>query len=220
MPDWETHIKWAVCLGVRREVADFINRLIDTPEDVLRDDATELGETYRRNPELLRMLLIGHDWGKNSKAQLDILKAYCRRRFGEEGVLAAELHHILDYLAYIRDPRGLASLLIASTVFHETRGMSIEERILFMRRYYRGDKYREQLERLTRELAEMNYDDYKRVIIELVASKASEWRVHDRVIEFVMRNLDGILEDIDAYLKRKHRRTAQPRGSTLDKWLR
>lgn len=96
MPDWGTHVKWAVRFGVRREVAEFINKLIDAPEEMLKENRTELGELYRSDPEGVKATLIGHDWGRRGKARLNILRAHSYTRFGKEGVIATELHHVLD----------------------------------------------------------------------------------------------------------------------------
>ena len=95
MPDWTTHIKWAAKLGIERQIADYVNKVIDIPDEVLKNDPTELGELYRQDPESVKKTLVGHDWGRKSKARLKILKAYCKTRFGKKGIMAAELHHIL-----------------------------------------------------------------------------------------------------------------------------
>ncbi len=220
VPDWNTHIKWAKKLGIDGRVADFINRLIDTPEDVLENDPTELGELYRRDPASVKSLLISHDWGRKGKAKLDILKAYCHTRFGEKGVMAAELHHILDYITSLRDPEKLAQIIISSSIFGSTRGKPMIERITQIQKEFRKEERKKQLEKISRKLVELNYNSYKEIIIEKLLVKAKEWDVHREVLEFVMNNLDEILADIDAYLRRKHRRIARsPSINTLDKWL-
>ncbi len=220
MPSWDIHRKWAKRLNINERITDFINKLIDTPEDVLENDPTELGELYRRDPVSMRSLLISHDWGRKGKAKIDILKAYCRIQFGEKGVMAAELHHVLDYIAYVRDPENLARLIISLSIFHNTSGRLLSERIQLIREYYKGKDYREHLKKLTSELMKLDYESYKGIITELVKIKAQEWEIHEEVLEFVMNNLDEILADIDAYLRRKHKRVARPPSTnTLDKWL-
>lgn len=220
MPDWDTHVKWALRLGVDREVAVFVNKLIDTPEEVLKHDPTELGELYRRDPEGIKKILVGHDWGRKDKTRLGILKDYCRLRFGERGVMSAELHHVLDYIAYLRDPEGLARLIIGSSIFHAINGKPLGERIELIRRYYRDGRYRKDLEKLINNILKLDYNAYKGIIVELVKIKAHKWEIHEEVLELVMKNLDEILADIDAYLRRKHKHVARPpSNNVLDKWL-
>jgi len=220
MPDWNTHIKWAEKLGIDRQVADLINKLIDTPEEVLENDPTELGKIYRQNPALVRSLLISHDWGRKGKARLDILKRYCSQRFGEKGVMAAELHHLLDYITILRNPEKLAKIIISSSIFSSTRGKPIEERIRENQEKFREKENIERKKKITQELINQDYESYKEKIIQAIKKKAKEWNIHKEVLEFIMNNLDEILADIDAYLRRKHKRTARPPSTnTLDKWL-
>ena len=220
VPDWNTHIKWAEKLGIDGRVADFINRLIDTPVDVLENDPTELGELYRRDPASVKSLLISHDWGRKGKAKLDILKAYCRTRFGEKGVMAAELHHILDYITSLRDPEKLAQIIIGSLIFGNTRSNPMEKRIRQIREKFKEREYGKRLKKITQELVRLDYDSYKKIIIKAIKIKAKEWSIRGEVLEFVMNNLDEILADIDVYLRRKHKRVARPPSTnTLDKWL-
>jgi len=170
----KTHVKWALRLGIDKEVADFINKLIDTPEEVLRNDPTELGKLYRKDPESVKNILVSHDWGRKGKVRLDILKKYCYIRFGKKGVMAAELHHILDYIAYVRDPKYLAHMIISSLKFHATSGKSLMERIILIREYYHSKEYREQLRKLTNELVNLDYKSYREIIEKLIRNKAEE----------------------------------------------
>ncbi len=220
MPDWNTHVKWASRLGIDREIAEFINKLIDDPEEVLKDDPTELGELYRRDPEDVKAALMGHDWGRKGKARLDILKTYCRIRFGEKGAMAAELHHVLDYITHIRSPENLARIIVSSSIFHATSGKPLSERMKLVKEFYwNRRKYSESLERLTEEIAKLDYESYKNIIIELLKNKAQEWELHREVYDFVINNLDEILKDIDKYLAKKRKRIARSLSiNTLDKW--
>lgn len=220
MPDWDTHVKWAVKLGLRREVAEFINKLIDMPEEVLRDDRTELGELYRSNPEGVKATLIGHDWGRRGKAKLNILRAYCYTRFGEEGVITAELHHALDYIAYVRDPKNLAGMITSSQIFHATAGNTIAERIVAIRSLYSFRDIAEHSGKLADMLATLDYEAYKEIIAGLLEVRALEWELHKEALDFIISNLDELLRDIDNYLLKRRRRIPQsPFTTTLDKWL-
>jgi len=220
LPDWNTHVKWAVRFGVRREVAEFINRLIDAPEEVLRDDQTELGVLYRSDPESVKAVLIGHDWGRRGKARLDLLKTYCHLRFGEEGVIAAELHHVLDYIAYVRDPENLAKMIISSQIFHTTAGKPYAERIESIRKQYSESKTKDGVKKLADVLAKLDYKVYREIIVDLLEVKAREWELHREVLDFVISNLDELLASIDAYLlKRKRRIARSPLNATLELWL-
>lgn len=220
MPDWDTHVKWAVRFGLRREVAEFINKLIDAPEEALKDDQTELGELYRSDPEGVKAALIGHDWGRRGKARLGILRAYCYTRFGEEGVIAAELHHVLDYIAYVRDPGNLAGAITSSQVFHATAGKPLTERIEAIRSLRSSHGIAEYPRKLTDKLAKLDYEEYKEIIVGLLEAKALEWELHREVLNFIISSLDELLRDIDNYLLKRGRQIPRsPFTTTLDKWL-
>jgi len=221
MPDWSTHVKWARELGISEEIADFINKLIDAPDEVLRNDPSELGELYRREPHNVRLIITGHDWGKRSKARLSILRQYCYNRFGEKGVLAAELHHVLDYIAYIRNPENLARMIINALTQYGTRGLPMVERIMLMRSYYGSREYQLNVKKLTMELSKLNDQAYKEIITELLKVKAEEWSLHREVLEFIQANLDAILVDVDKWIK-KHIRTkpVDHENRKLDEWFK
>lgn len=218
MPNWEVHVKWAKELGIDEKIASFINKLIDTPEEVLKNDPTELGNIYRTNPEQFKQIIGSHDWGRRSKAIISILRAYCKYRFSDEGVYAAELHHILDYITHIRDPRNLAGIIVSSRIFQLSGGKPIEDRILMIKNYYEREGYGSKRE-LEASLLALDYETYKKMIISLLERKFRDYEISEKVKNFVIENLDRIIDDIDTYLKKCGRKVARARAQlTLDKW--
>lgn len=224
MPSWDVHIKWAVRLGVNRDVADLVNRLIDAPDAVLINDPSELGERYRKDPEAIKQLLnIEHDWGrKGGKAQLEMLRSYCYDRFGFEGVLAAELHHMLDYIAHVWKPENLARIMINSMLFRNTGGMPLFDRLRLVKSYFKTQEYRLHVKRLSSKLSMLDDRVYREIVLELLRIKAEEWNLHRETLEFVEANLDEILADLGGRGvesdskkdRRKHYNTK------LDRWFK
>jgi hypothetical protein len=82
MPGWDVHNKWAVKLGIRKDISDMINRMIDS-----------VG-----NPEY-------HDYGRVIVGGHWIFSEFFReiqhyyRLFLIDGVKGFLLHHILDYMS-------------------------------------------------------------------------------------------------------------------------
>lgn len=107
LPKWEIHNKWAEKLGVPVEISDFVNRLIDSPEEV-----QEFMEFCDREYEKLKLhvgsrksvvtlplkVSVGkHDSGRKSKTATHLQLEFLRKK-GSEYVKAWYLHHILDYM--------------------------------------------------------------------------------------------------------------------------
>jgi len=82
MPSWIIHNKWASRLGVRRKIADLVNRMIDSVGDPEYHD-------YGR-------VIVGGCWVFSELYRE--LQRYCRL-FGDDGVKAFLLHHVLDYVS-------------------------------------------------------------------------------------------------------------------------
>jgi hypothetical protein len=82
MPSWIIHNKWASRLGVRKDIADLVNRMIDSIGD----------------PEY-------HDYGRVivggrrvfSELYRELQRYY--KLFGNDGIKAFLLHHVLDYMS-------------------------------------------------------------------------------------------------------------------------
>jgi hypothetical protein len=82
MPSWSIHNKWASRLGVRRDVADLVNRMIDSVGDPEYHDYG-------------RVIVSGH-WIFNELYR-ELQHYY--RLFREDGIKAFLLHHVLDYMS-------------------------------------------------------------------------------------------------------------------------
>jgi hypothetical protein len=82
MPSWDIHNKWASRLRVRKDIADLVNRMIDSIGDPEYHDYG-------------RVIVDGH-W-VFSELYRELQRYY--RLFGDDGVKAFLLHHVLDYMS-------------------------------------------------------------------------------------------------------------------------
>jgi predicted Zn-ribbon and HTH transcriptional regulator len=82
MPSWIIHNKWASRLGVRKDISDLVNRMIDSIGDPEYHD-------YGR-------VIVGGRW-VFSELYRELQRYY--RFFGDDGVKAFLLHHVLDYMS-------------------------------------------------------------------------------------------------------------------------
>ncbi|WP_456449925.1 hypothetical protein [Palaeococcus sp. (in: euryarchaeotes)] len=117
MPSWEIHRKWANKLGISKNVADEVNRLIDFPERWFEEKYPERYDRIMNRLEVLRitdifdadpciallksslaMNVFGHDVGRGRKWQGELQLKCIFNQYGIQGVKAALLHHILDYI--------------------------------------------------------------------------------------------------------------------------
>jgi len=135
MPPWKIHIYWCKKLGIHEDIANEVNLLIDFPRQWIREKLSlteeEIKKGWRIGSEkseyiscrenLIQILVLerekalqdsiklGHDFGRRRKWQIDILLICAYEYYGIQGVKAAILHHILDYIEGIAEkcPRDL-----------------------------------------------------------------------------------------------------------------
>lgn len=174
-----------------------INELIDFPKQLMAKDQYGLGN------------LLNHDWGRKSKAEMEILKRIAGEWFGVEGVLAVDLHHCLDHLDSISDPIKRARMLEASKRAVELYGKPEARGVV-----YRGtdvEWHGEQVEpgeviprfaqELGRRLKGMRITNVPRLPDEQTLKrelydKAIKMEVAPEVIEFILTNFRDILKDM------------------------
>jgi predicted Zn-ribbon and HTH transcriptional regulator len=82
MPSWNIHNKWAFRLGVRKDIADLVNRMVDSIGDPEYHD-------YGR-------VIVGGHW-VFSELYRELQRYY--KLFGDDGVKAFLIHHVLDYMS-------------------------------------------------------------------------------------------------------------------------
>ncbi|MEM0202939.1 MAG: hypothetical protein QXO16_00415 [Archaeoglobaceae archaeon] len=106
MPAWEIHNKWAEKIGISTDVSNYVNRMIDFPEqdpEFLRFcddwDKEVLQSKRRRNVVCIPITeVVGkHDVSRQRKTAAYIQLEFLRRK-GKEYVRAWYLHHALDYI--------------------------------------------------------------------------------------------------------------------------
>ncbi len=211
MPSWRIHVKWAVKYGIDEGIAELVNRLIDDPQGisdpVLRSVLRELERVF---PGLLR-----HDWGKRSGAEVVLFERLCESLYAgaseaSQCIAAVKLHHILDYIAYFRNPRNLARAIVDSEMLSQTRGLGISGRISYMRRVKGSPEYWSRVGELEEAVSRLSRGEYGRIILGLLEDKFRLWRVPVELQEFVRSNIGLILEDIEVWLGR---RVSRRRGS-------
>jgi len=98
MPNWKTHEKWCQALGVRKEVCQKVNRIIDSPPHDIVDKllkwrwAREWFESGKLKTSL--GIVEGDEYQKVTSELANIT-----HRFGEEGIKATFNHIALDRIA-------------------------------------------------------------------------------------------------------------------------
>lgn len=136
LPSWRIHLKWAELFGIGRDVAEIANRVVDDPSSV-----PLIGGSFGK--------IVSHDWGRRSKskrcAMRSIQKSFMRQHYGPEGVWAVELHHLLDHIAYLCDPKRLAQERLFKRVSQLTSGMSLQDRTRIMKEVLKGIKIKVEL---------------------------------------------------------------------------
>ena len=105
MPKWQIHDKWARKTGISEEVSNFVNRLIDFPQE-----CQEFLDFCDREPDA-RIYIKGrptrmsigsfarHDSARTKERDRNIQLKFLWQK-GEEYIKAFYLHHILDYLEW------------------------------------------------------------------------------------------------------------------------
>lgn len=86
MPEWSIHNKWAEKMRISREVSNFVNKLIDFPEE-----CQEFSEDQRK------IYKIEHNSGRKRKTVMYMQLRFLRQK-GAEFVKVWFLHHALDYI--------------------------------------------------------------------------------------------------------------------------
>jgi hypothetical protein len=80
MPNWNVHRFWSKKLGLKNEVSEEVDKIIDCREE-------------------FKGFKIGHDWIKGSIGRFVMAVELFYQEFGVEGVKAMMLHGVLDYMA-------------------------------------------------------------------------------------------------------------------------
>ena len=177
LPSWRIHLKWAELFGIGRDVAEIANRVVDDPSSV-----PLIGGSFGK--------IVGHDWGRRSKskrcAMRSIQKSFMRQHYGPEGVWAVELHHLLDHIAYLCDPKRLAQERLFKRVSQLTSGMSLQDRTRIMKEVLKGIK-------IKADVSDIPDKDY---ITNRLLKEAFKLEVSNEVWEFINTHLDQILADI------------------------
>ncbi|PUA34286.1 MAG: hypothetical protein B9J98_00080 [Candidatus Terraquivivens tikiterensis] len=105
MPEWEIHNKWARRLGIPEKISNFVNSLVDFPEEnqefmeFLDTEDKKLCMGKRKHIVILpyRATVGKHDSGRRRKTAMYLQLRFLRQK-GSEYVKAWYLHHILDYI--------------------------------------------------------------------------------------------------------------------------
>lgn len=92
MVKWWVHNKWAKKFGIKLadEDLDWINDIVDFPK---KHVSGWFIEDY-----------VGHDWGRRKKWEKQLQESIASERYGYDGVLAVNLHHMLDILEIFLNP--------------------------------------------------------------------------------------------------------------------
>ena len=104
MPSWKIHNKWAVKVGIPREISNYVNRLIDFPDkcpefiDFCKEELG-FGVWPFINIPLAKMAG-GHDSGRRRKIATYIQLSFLRQK-GSEYVKCWYLHHALDFIKVV-----------------------------------------------------------------------------------------------------------------------
>ena len=220
MPSWNIHVKWALKYGVKIDIVELVNKLIDNPLNVSDPELLASFQELNR----LSTGFVRHDWGKRSGAERTIVEGICKHLYKDETLASQcvdsiKIHHILDYIAHIRNPRNLARMIVDSEIFKATRGMSMLEKLQYTRQTKKSPKYKELVEQVEDEILEkFDEETYKQIIIELLKDKFQQWEVSQELQHFIVSNLDEILKDIDGWLGKKAFRSRKGQ-KRLDEYL-
>jgi hypothetical protein len=111
MPKWWVHDKWAVKFGITLTSQDlnWINDLVDFPKKHVPNWLAEH---------------VGHDWGRDSKWEIEIQVPLARERYGHQGYLAVHLHHLLDILDEFTNPQKRQQMAAFQKATKEAEGTS------------------------------------------------------------------------------------------------
>ena len=111
MPSHECHERIGKLMGLKESALRDANRLIDIPDEWLSEHG------------LLEYVgLIGHD--DDRKYAMNIVRGILKSIYGDEGVLAADLHYVVDYIERLLNPdmaKQIAKTLLSSALFSPGR---------------------------------------------------------------------------------------------------
>lgn len=145
------------------------------------DDPNSIPEIRSLNLDFIT----SHDWGRRGKLERMIQMSLARNKFGEDGIKALELHHLLDYIAYLCNSRKLNYEHIFTVISKYTRGMSEHDRWTIMRMILRD-----------KDIVVKEIKISKNKIIERLNKVAEKLQIHSEVLDFIIINLDDIITDI------------------------
>ena len=115
MPSWDVHVKWALRMNIPRDVANYVNSVIDCsryecPQDfiefLLREFERDVAR-YRVGPIISYVERKAHDISRKNKTfQVLELKFLVKYKGDLSYVKAWYLHHLLDYLGGVSSLSG------------------------------------------------------------------------------------------------------------------
>ncbi|PUA32859.1 MAG: hypothetical protein B7O98_05335 [Zestosphaera tikiterensis] len=220
MPSWKLHVKLARCLGVSEDVARFVNKLIDEPSKAT--DRLSSEDDKRVFYELIEAGFIGHDWSRGSKGRRNMVLTICSKYYNkEECRLAVDLHDMLDYIATLRNPRKLAEIILKSELFHSSGNMPIDERLVKIRDVLKSDEYKHKVEELAKEIeVKLDENKYSELIAEMVKVKAKELEIEERVLNYLLTNINEIQRKIADEIRNRIELAEHNKHISLDKWFK
>jgi len=111
MPKWWVHNKWARKFGIT---------LADDSLNAINDLIDQVTKKYFPNGLLVEYL--SHDWGRHRKWEKIIQEDLIEERYGYEGVLAAQLHHLLDIIDEFTNPQRRQQMDAFKEAVKEAKG--------------------------------------------------------------------------------------------------
>ncbi len=117
---WKNHNKWALKLGISKEVSRYVNNIIDVisvinlPQeylDFVNKESRKIAEQSKRKVGIIAMVIesktLEHDSARKEKKTMGKIVSEIQLKFletkGKDFVKAWYLHHALDYLNDNRD---------------------------------------------------------------------------------------------------------------------
>ncbi len=122
MPSWSIHVKWAIRLGIPKDIADLVNRIIDS------FDEHDMGLVKSKE------LIPGYGFSKVKIDTLPDLIEHLKYYFHDVksyryATLAAILHHFLDSIAFIIKSAGACSRFVPDSVVEYAKNRLISHRL-------------------------------------------------------------------------------------------
>jgi len=115
MTEWQLHNKWAIKLGITRDVSEYVNRLIDFPhevEDYVSFVKSRMKKDHMTNDEFIKITkklkifhtVFGHDIGRTKKGPMKWQLEFLLQK-GIDYVKAWYLHHLMDFIENREDDK-------------------------------------------------------------------------------------------------------------------